>query len=421
VTRPNGGTAPAADAGTDASARPDPVGRTRRYVGLALLLSLVGLAVLLVVPQPAPPVPEGPTSGPATWSARGSLAGDARLVREATQAWRLAADGSTIATPGPQVAVLYAGPDRSGAWVVLRSAAPDGSTLVALVRAEGLRVRVVAAQPVDPATRALVLAQGPEIRLLVPPAPRSEDLVVRRGDGLWQWVDAPPDGLSAPVRGLDGAGLLLGVVGEAFGQRGLLETMRLSPASVVPLPDRLEVVSPAWGRSSLVSDEEYDDASAAAPALTTAGGEPTRLAVLASTGTPADRVVVVEVPRTDGSVGHLLVLSQGGSVATGLAPVVRDGLAVGVVPRPDGRTLVLVGSSPAVARVDVRDPAGTTLVTGRGDVSVVLPAPAPPHVVVVGTGPDGSEVARLQVALPSGLDETGSMPRAVVAAGPAGV
>jgi hypothetical protein len=386
-----------------------------------LLLALAGLAGLLLVPQPAPTVPAGASSGPATWPARGPLAGDVRLVREATQAWRLAGNGSTIATPGPQVAVLYAGPDGSGAWVVLRSAAPGGSTLVALVRTEGLRARVVAAQPVDRSTPALVLAQGSEIRLLVPPPPRPQDLVVRRGDGLWQWVAAPPDGLTAPVRGLDGAGLLLGVVGEAFGQRGLLQTMRLSPASVVPLPDRLEVVSPAWGRSSLLSDEEYDDASAAALALTAPDGETTRLAVLAAAGTPADRVVVVEVPRGDGSVGHLLVLSRGGSVATGPAPVVRDGLAVGVVPRPDGRTLVLVGSSPAVVRVDVRDPAGTTLVTGRGDVSVVLPAPAPSHVEVVGTGADGSEVARLQVALPSGLDETDSLPRAEGAAEPAGV
>jgi hypothetical protein len=96
---------------------------------------------------------------------------------------------------------------------------------------------------------------------------------------------------------------------------------------------------------------------------------------------------------------------------------VQDGLAVGVLPRRDGRTLVLVGSSPGVARVEVRTGSGRNVVGGAGGASAVLPAPAPRLLEVLGVRPDGQVVARVAVAPGASGGETGSVVAAVSSAG----
>jgi hypothetical protein len=384
-----------------------------------LLAAVSGLVVMLALPQP--PAPGTADGEVVAWPARGSLAGDGVLARQASRAWREAAERGRVPAPGPEVSVLYAGPTGPRTSVVLRSSVPGAGTLVALAHADGDRPRVVSAQPVESSPRAVVLAGEDGYRLLLPPPPSTVDLVVRRADGIWQWLDTPPDGMTAPVRGLDGRDPVLGVVSREFGQPALVETSLLTPTSLLPAPDTVEVVAPLWGRTSPESLEEYDQAAATTSALMlTDPGVPLQVAVLAATGPPADRTVVVELPRAAGPadrVGHVLVHIRSGSTMTGPAPLVGDALAVGVLPRSDGRTLVLVGSSPEVARVDVSDSAGRPLVSGAGAVSVVLPAPAPSGLVVVGTRPDGTQVERLQVAVRPGVDDTGDGIPLVAAAG----
>jgi hypothetical protein len=408
--------------GSAASGAPPPSpastrARSRRRWVLVAATAAAVLAVLLLWPQPAP-APTSAADGVAAWPARGPLAQDRGLLRQATLAWEAAGRTGAVVPPGADVHLLYAAAPTPGPSVVLRSVAADGQVLIALARTDGGPVRVVAAEAISSTPRAIVLAQEGAFRLLVPPT-AAVDLAVRRGDGIWQRMEAPVDGLTAPVRSLDGRAPVLGVVGNVFGQRGLVETWRLRDSSVVPVADDIEVTSPAWGRDTPLSPQEYDDAYAVAPALQVSPGQSLQVAVLAATGVSTGRAVLAEVPGVDGGpAGHVLALTGAGSVSTGSAPLVADGLAAGVAPRPDGRVLVLAGSSPAVAQVQVRGPDGATLVSGSRSVSVVLPAPAPPSVQVVGLAPNGSEVARLQVALPGAGDDTGGQSSGRDPAGP---
>jgi len=76
-------------------------------------------------------------------------------------------------------------------------------------------------------------------------------------------------------------------------------------------------------------------------------------------------------------------------------------LVAGVVDRGGGRLLVLAASAPSLARVEVRSPDGATLVDGIGPTAVVLPAPAPDQVTILGKRTNGSVVASIRVPLPS--------------------
>ncbi len=363
------------------------------------------VAALLAWPEPqasAPPVDPG-SSGVLAWPARGSLTGDDGLLRAGSAAWRVAGEQGQVPAPGRDISALLLDDSESGDVLVLRSRTDDGEVLVASAVSTADGVRFIDVRVVTQSPPALVLPAGEGVRLLAAPAPAVPDLAMRRADGLWQRLEVPADGLTTPVRGIGDDPLVLGVATSAFGQRGLAATYRVDAGSVLPQPDRIVLTSPAWGRSSAVTPEEYDAASAVAPLLP-AG---TAVAVLATTGIPGARAVLAEVTRP-GSARPvpLFAVTDGGSVLTGPPPVVRGGLAVAVLPRTDGRTLVLTGSGPAVTRVQVRDGQGRTLVEGQGGASVVVPAPTPSSLEVRGTGPDGALVTRLVVAPTGARDET---------------
>ncbi len=391
-----------------AAARP----RRRALLVAAVCAAVLGALLLWPQPDPAPP---GTGAGVLAWPARGSLSEDEALLRAGTAAWREAAASGRVPAPGADVLPLYLGETGGDeVAVVLGSLAADGTVLVAVGRRAGARVALSAAAPLGSTPPALVLPAGTATRLLVAPPPDAPDLVVRRADGLWQRMEPRADGLTATVRGVGDGPLVLGVVQDAFGQRGLAQTYALDSAQVLPQPDPLQVTSPAWGRSSAVTSEEYDAAASVAP-LVQPG---TAVAVLASTGIPGFRAVIAEVRRPEAPApGVLFVVSENGSVFTAPPPAVQDGLAVGVLPRRDGRTLVLVGSSPGVARVEVRTGSGRTVVGGAGGASAVLPAPAPRLLEVLGVRPDGQVVARVAVAPGASGGETGSVVAAVSSAG----
>jgi hypothetical protein len=239
-------------------------------------------------------------------------------------------------------------------------------------------------------------------------------VVVRRADGIWQVMGARADGLTAPVRGIADGPLVLGVVGSPFGQRGLVDVRALDGSQVLPQPDTIGVTTPRWGRAFVISPEEYDAAASVAPLV----AADAQVGVLASRGVPGSRAVIAEVSAPgQAEPSLLLAVSEPGNVFSGPPPVLRDGVVAGVVPRRDGRTLVLAGSSPTVARVEVRAPDGRVLVEGSGSASVVLPAPAPRSVQVRGFGADGQVVARLAVAVPGGTDDTGAAGSGAAAGG----
>jgi hypothetical protein len=381
-------------------------GRSRALlVAAACVAVLVGL---LAWPQAAPQPSDdadGGGEGLLAWPARGPLSEDAGLLSRAAAAWREAAAAGRVPAPGPDVQALYlAEGGNVDASVVVASQGDDGQPLVAVGRQTGTRVSLLSVERVEGTPPAVLLPAAAGVQLLLPPSPRTMDLAVRRADGIWQVVEARADGVTAPVRNLTDDPLVLGLVGSSFGQRGLTALLRLDPTRALPQPDQTGVTTPRWGRSTVVTPEEYDAAASVVP-LVPRGS---RVAVLASAGVPGARTVLAEVTRP-GAVEPYLVLaaSDGGNVLTGPRPVRRDDLAVGVLPRPDGRTLVLVGAAPAVARVEVRDDRGTLLVGGTSRASVVLPAPAPASLRVLGYGADGSVLTRVGVAVPGRGDDTG--------------
>jgi hypothetical protein len=364
------------------------------------------IAALLAWPErepEAPPAVAG-ASGVLAWPARGSLTGDEALLRASSAAWRLAGDRGQVPAPGDDITPLLLDDSTGGAVVLLRSRTDDGDVLVASGVSSGDDVRLIDVRRVTESPPALVLPAGEGVRLLAAPPPAVPELAVRRADGLWQRLEVPADGLTTSVRGIGGDPLVLGVVASAFGQRGLSATYQVSGGSVLPQPDRILLTSPRWGRSSAVTPEEYDAAAALAPLLP-AG---TSVAVLAATGMPGARAVLAEVSRPGARQPvPLFAVTDAGNVLTGPPPLVQGGLAVAVLPRRDGRTLVLTGSGPSVARVEVRDATGRTLVEGQGGASVVVPAPAPSSLVVRGTTPDGVLVTRLLVASSQARGDTG--------------
>jgi hypothetical protein len=368
---------------------------------VAVALVAAVLVALLVLPQPADTSSETGALriGVDAWPARGPRADDDGLLRAATSAWRAAGAQGEVAAPGRVVEPLYLGEADGAVDVVLRSRTSDGLLLVAAGtgRSDGT-VRIQAVERAIGEPVALVLPAGGEPRLLVAP-PRDEGLtlLVRKRDSLWQEVYVDEHGLSAPVRGLSSRlPPVLGIMARTGTERGLVQTHLITEQSLLPGSAPAIVTTAAWGASGLPSTEEFDAALVALRGIP----EPTkRVAVLAETRSGVGRVVLAEVadPFT-GETRHRLVKSDGsGRVELGASPTVSSTLAVGLAPLGGGRLMVVAGAAPSVPRVEVRTGDGQTLVDGLGPTSVVLPAPAPAELVVLGKRTNGSVVATLRV------------------------
>ncbi len=362
----------------------------------------LGLVLLLVLPtgqQSVPPTPE--PGSVASWPARGAAAQDASALRAVETAWRGVAEGSGIPTPGRDVDVLFLG-DRDGLPVgLVRSVTDEGRLLIAAAVQGNDGWRVLDAVPQDRDVDWLTLPGGGTSRVLAAPdVAAAASLVVRRGDGVWNRVAIRDDGVSAPLRSIDGDPPILGVIGVRGAQRGLLDVAALSATSIVPVSPPVRPGDPSWGRSGVLTTEEYDAALFALPALSGSAGQ---VAVVAAARVPGGRAVLVETRSVDdGATRHVLVVpGEDGAPVVGRDPVVTGRLVAGVVDRGGGRLLVLAASAPSLARVEVRSPDGATLVDGIGPTAVVLPAPAPDQVTILGKRTNGSVVASIRVPLPS--------------------
>lgn len=395
------------------AASPTEPSRQRQAWGALLpttvLVLALSLLAMLLWPQPeAGPVdrPAAAVGGVESWPVRGDRAGDEQLARTAAAAWRAAGLRGEVPVPGPTVEPVYLAEPDGGVNVLLRSRDEDGRLLVAaLAQRPGATPAVAGAQVVTGTPIALVVPAGDAVRLLLAPdRPDDERLLVRKRDSLWHDVYGDDQSLTPPVRGLSPRfPPLLGVAVRVEGVRGLREVHALDPGSLVPLPAPVEVVDPLWGRTGLPGPEDYDAALVALPAVP----EPTRrVAVLAATRNGTGRVVLAEVrDPSDGQVRHHLVVSDGsGDAVLGPTPVVSSSLAAGVLPLAEGRLLVLAAAVPSLSRVEVRTSDGRSLIDGLGPASVVVPAPTPDGLLVLGKRLDGSVVASQRLAIAASDD-----------------
>ncbi|MGA7688364.1 MAG: hypothetical protein WCA29_03945 [Jiangellales bacterium] len=362
---------------------------------------VLALALLVAWPSGEQPGQAPPQPGSvASWPARGPDAQDSSVVRAVETAWRGVAEGSGIPGPGRDVDVLYLG-DVDGLQAgLVRSFTSEGRLLVAAVVRGSDGWRVLDAVPLDTDVSWLTLPGGATSRVLAAPdVVAASSLALRRDDGVWNRVAIRDDGVTAPLRSLQGQPPILAVVGVRGAQRGLLEVSALSPTSIVPVGPPVQPRAPAWGRSGVLTAEEYDAALYALPVIPESAGS---VAVIAAARVPGGRAVLVETRSAeDGGTSYLLVVpGEDGAPVVGTAPVVTGALAAGVVDRGGGRALVLAASAPSLARVEVRGRDGTTLVDGIGPTAVVLPAPAPAEVTVLGKRTNGSVVASIRVPLP---------------------
>jgi hypothetical protein len=360
---------------------------------------LLGMIVLLAWPSVDTEAPVADVSI-ASWPARGPAAQDQSQVREAVAAWRGVAEGSGIPTPGRDVDVLYLGDPDGLPVALLRSSTREGRLLVAAGIQGHDGWRMLDAVPVDRDVFWLTLPGGAVSRALAAPeVAAAASLILRRDDGVWNRVAIRDDGVTATLRSLDGSSPILGLLGSLGAQRGLLEVTALSPTSIVPVGPPLHAASPSWGRSGPLTPEEYDAALYARPAVPDSAGQ---LAVVAAARVPGGRAVLVEVESVDDGQSRFVLIEPDadGAPTQGAEPVVSDVLAAGVVDRGGGRLLVLAASAPSLARVEVRSADGTTLVDGVGPTAVVLPAPAPNDVTLLGKRTNGAVVASLSVPLP---------------------
>jgi hypothetical protein len=321
------------------------------------------------------------------------LAGDAGVLRDVAAAWRTA-DLDGAPEPGRLVEPLYLGRVGEDVTALLRSTSADGRTLVAAAVVDGDEWRVLDAVPVDRDVSWLTLPGGDLPRVLIAPdVAAASALWVRRGDGVWTRVAARDDGVTFGLRSNDGP-TLLGVVLGGGVPRTLAEVAELSSTAVLPQPAPVDVVAPQWSRGGGLSAEEYDAALYASRAFAEPPGQ---LAVLAATRVPGGRAVLVEVVSPDDgrTVHRTVVAGQDGDPEFGPEPLVRDELAVAVVPRGGGRALVLAASSPSIARIEVRTPDDEMLVGGIGPTAVVLAPPVPPDVRVLGKRTSGTVISSL--------------------------
>lgn len=378
------------------STGPRPPSVSGRAVAIAAGVVAAVLVALALWPQPGPSVQQPAIAGPGTvgaWPARGELAADERVLRDVTAAWRTS-DLDGAPEPGRDVEPLYLGRVGEDVSALLRSTTAEGRTLVAAAVVDGDEWRMLDVRPVDRDVSWLTLPGGDLPRVLVAPeVAAASALWVRRSDGVWTRVAARDDGVTFGLRSNEGP-TLLGVVRGRGVDRTLIEVASLSSTAVLPQPAPVDVAAPQWGRGAGLSAEEYDAALYASRAF---AEPPQQLAVLASTRVPGGRAVLVEVDSADGGgTSHRTVVpGPDGEPTWGPQPLVRDNLAVSVVPRGGGRALVLVASSPSVARVEVRKPDGEVLVGGTGPTAVVLAPPAPSEVRVLGKRTSGAVTTSL--------------------------
>jgi hypothetical protein len=386
-----------ADPVTSGSRQP----RSPRHLVVVTGAVVLGLVLLLAWPSGEEAGQKPAPGSVASWPARGPTAQDLSALREVESAWRGAAQGSGIPAPGGEVDVLYLG-DVDGLPVgLLRSITDEGRLLVAAVVQGADGWQVLDAVPVDREVAWLTLPGGGIRRVLAAPqVAAAGSLVLRRGAGIWNRVAIRDDGVTATLRSLEEESPILGVVGGRGPQRSLVEVAALSPSSIVPVSPPVLAGAPSWGRAGGLTAEEYDAALYALPVVPESAG---RVAVVAATRVPGGRAVLVEISSSvDGRTRHLLVVpGEDGSPVVGPAPVVSSRLVAGVVVREGGRLLVLAAAAPSVARVEVRSPDGVTLVDGIGPTAVVLPAPAPREVTVLGKRTNGSVVASITVPFPT--------------------
>jgi hypothetical protein len=356
----------------------------------------VVLVALALWPQPGPAADPPTIAGPGTvssWPARGDLASDSRALRDVAAAWRTAnLDGAP--EPGRDIDPLYLGTVGEDVSALLRSTTGAGRTLVAAAIVDGDQWRILDAVPVEQEVSWLTLPGGDLPRVLVAPdVAASSSLWVRRSDAVWTRVASRDDGVTFGLRSNEGP-TLLGVVRGGGVNRTLAEVAALSPTAVLPQPAPVDAGAARWGRSGGLTAEEYDAALYASKAF---AEPPAELAVLASTRMPGGRAVMLEVVSADDgrTTYRTVVPGPDGSPTWGPEPVVRNDLAIAVLPRGGGRALVLAASSPSIARVEVRTLDGEVLVDGFGPTAVVLAPPVPTEVRLLGKRTNGAVIASL--------------------------
>ena len=196
------------------------------------------LVALALWPQPRPAVEQPAIAGPGTvsaWPARGDLAADDRVLRDATAAWRTA-NLVGAEEPGRDVEPLYLGSVGEDVAALLRSTTAEGRTIVAAAVVDGEAWRVLDVAAVDRDVSWLTLPGGDLPRVLVAPdVAAASALWVRRSDGVWTRVAARDDGVTFGLRSNEGP-TLLGVVRGRGVDRRLAEVATLSSTAVLPQP-----------------------------------------------------------------------------------------------------------------------------------------------------------------------------------------
>lgn len=205
----------------------------------AAVVAVVGVGAAVVVPRlgddpapaPAGPVPAALAGAPGEldWPARGPLAGDQDLLRDALRTWR---DGVPARQQPADAAVLYAGAPDGARTVLLQGTDPSGQSWAAAVTEDAGTLALRAAEPLGRAAPLVVLPAGDQVRLLT------------AGDAGAGLLAAAPDGALKPVP-LDADGLSAPVTPEPAGTPVVVTTGGTVAGSGTVLPGKLSAVSGA--------------------------------------------------------------------------------------------------------------------------------------------------------------------------------
>lgn len=336
--------------------------RTRIRVAMiagALVIGLVVGGVIVSRDQDDPGSPRGVdnrvtappvASGLLPWAPRGSLAGDAALLADATAVWRAGAPVSDIYTspelatvrPSATVNLVWAGTIGVGRVVVLQSIDTQGDPAVAQVAEHGdPAVLTLDSVGLLPSTLppALAITYDGNLNMpslgpgagaaLIEMLPAPDDVVSL--SGLWQ-QRLPDQGgqlqlLKNQDDGMTGTFLQVGdpatstspivLANSTQGRAGVLGTIDVRGGQLIPTPAKIALRDvPAWGPSGRIQGSEYADLTIGQQQA--AGGEQTSFAatVVASvsgflpSGDPVNVRLFAVLDPTDEPVQTLIVVRR---------------------------------------------------------------------------------------------------------------